>query len=197
MRLTRFDPLIAAALLAGLIASPVAAQDGSLFDSEGYRTARYRTPIAIDPRPAPHVALAATLELDPAKDALFIDVMPVEGGVRDPETGDWQLSVEHLTIPGAEWHPETGRAPVDAVLWQGLRSSIDRARMRRPNMPVIVFCRVDCWMSWNAAKRLVREGVPGVWWLAEGTDGWHDAGRDLIVADPVRIATPTTDNIDH
>jgi rhodanese-related sulfurtransferase len=43
-------------------------------------------------------------------------------------------------------------------------------------------------MSWNAARRLARRGIANVHWLAEGTDGWHAAGRALVVAVPV--ATP-------
>lgn len=173
---------------AALCVAPLAAQSPGLFDEDGYRSARYRTPIKQDPRPAPHLALAAALELDPQGDALFIDVMPVEGGVRDPQTGQWRLSQQHLTIPGAQWHPETGRAPVDPDLWRGLEQAITKARQKRPGLPVIIFCHSDCWMSWNAARRLARGGVPNVWWLAEGTDGWHAAGRKLIDAAPTTVA---------
>lgn len=177
------------ALAATQISAQPTAQSPDLFDADGYRNARYRTPIKLDPRPAPHLALVAALELDPRTDALFIDVMPVEGGVRDPARGTWRLSQEHLTIPGAQWHPETGRAPVDPALWQGLERAITRARAKRPKLPVILFCRSDCWMSWNAARRLARNGVGNVWWLAEGTDGWNAAGRPLSPAKPVAIAS--------
>lgn len=171
-----------------LVTTPITAQTPELFDSDGYRSARYRAPIKLDPRPAPHLALVAALELDPQRDALFIDVMPVEGGVRDPASGKWRLSQQHQTIPGAQWHPETGRAPVDEDLWLGLQHAITSARAKRPKLPVILFCRSDCWMSWNAARRLALNGVSNVWWLAEGTDGWHAAGRQLITANPVTIS---------
>lgn len=157
---------------------------GTLFDPNGYRIARYRSPIHHDPNPAPRLALAAALELDPGTDALFLDVMPVESGVRDPLSGTWTFSMPHSTIPGAVWHPEAGRMPVDDDLWRAFEKQARHAARTRP---VIVFCRVDCWMSWNAAKRLAEGGIDNVWWLAEGTDGWHSAGRNLVAADPVVI----------
>lgn len=180
---------LAAALVAGGAASAAPARAGDaeaiLFDPEGYRAARYRAPIRLDPAPARTIGLAEALMLVPGRDALFIDVMPAEGAVRDPVSGAWRLAASHLTIPGALWFPETGRAPVDQELWAGLAEAVDAARRARPDLPVILFCRCDCWMSWNAARRLAREGRSGIFWLAEGTDGWHAAGRALIEAAPV------------
>lgn len=167
------------------------APDPALFDPEGYRSARYRAPVKADPAPAQTITLAAALALDPLRDALFIDVMPVEGGVRDPASGVWTLSQQHLTIPGALWLPETGRAPVDGDLWAALEARISAARVAAPDMPVILFCRTDCWMSWNAARRLALRGIANVHWLAEGTDGWHAASRPLVVAVPVAVPAST------
>lgn len=167
--------------------SPPAAEP-VLFDAQGYRMARYRSPIKADPAPAATISLAAALALDPLSEALFIDVMPVEGGVRDPVSGVWKLSAAHLTIPGALWYPETGRAPVDETMWRALEAKVAEARRTAPGLPVILFCRSDCWMSWNAARRLAAQGHGDIRWLAEGTDGWHAAGRPLIAVTPV--ATP-------
>ena len=156
-----------------------------LFDDEGYRSGRYRSPVHADPHPAAQLDLAASLALEPGTDALFIDVMPVEGGKRDPATGRWTLSQQHLTIPGALWYPETGRASIDSALWAALEDRVLVTRRAAPDRPVVIFCRIDCWMSWNAARRLAARGIDNVWWLAEGTDGWHDQGRPLVVATPV------------
>jgi PQQ-dependent catabolism-associated CXXCW motif protein len=189
--------MVAAAALACCAAGvPLLAEappaDPVLFDAQGYRSARYRAPVKADPAPAQTITLAAALALDPARDALFIDVMPVESGVRDSISGVWTLASEHLTIPGALWLPETGRAPVDADLWAALEARITDARGPQPGLPVIVFCRTDCWMSWNAARRLALGGVGNVHWLAEGTDGWHGAGRALVVAQPIAVPASTT-----
>lgn len=164
-----------------------AATPPALFDAEGYRTARYRAPVDRSPSPAAQIKLAQVLRLKPGVDALFIDVLPAEGGVRDPLTGKWTLAVQHETIPGAAWHPEIGLGQPDAVLWQGLRDAVKKARAKRRGLPVVVFCRSDCWMSWNAARRLASEGFGSVYWFAEGIEGWHDSGRALVPARPVVI----------
>lgn len=169
----------------------------ALFDAEGYRAARYRSPIKADPAPADVIDISAALALEPGRDALFIDVMPAEGGLRDRVSGAWRLTREHLTIPGALWFPETGRAPVDTGLWQALEAAIGEARLAAPDQPVILFCRTDCWMSWNAARRLARAGVGNVHWLAEGTDGWHAAGRTLVTAVPVAVPAATILQQEH
>lgn len=169
-------------------ASISAASPGPDFGGSGYRTARYRAPVDRPPSPAARITLAKALLLKPGVDALFVDVLPVEGGVRDAATGKWSLAVQHETIPGAAWHPEAGRGEPDPLLWRGLRDAVQTARARRPALPVVVFCRSDCWMSWNAARRLAREGFSEVYWLAEGIEGWHQAGRVLVRAEPITIA---------
>lgn len=165
-----------------------AATPPELFDAEGYRTAHYRAPVDRSPTPGVQITLEQVLRLKPGVDALFIDVLPAEGGVRDAATGKWTLAVPHQTIPGAAWHPETGRGHPEAVLWQGLRKAVVVARARHPRFPVVLFCRSDCWMSWNATRRLADEGFGQVYWFAEGIEGWHEAGRALVPARPVVIA---------
>lgn len=123
----------------------------------------------------------------PGRDALFIDVLPVNGGWRDPLTGKWSLAEAHQTIAGAIWHPETGRANLEADLWQALHDAIARARKGRPHFPVVLFCRADCWMGWNAARRLARNGYGDIYWYADGIEGWRQAGRALQDVEPVTV----------
>jgi hypothetical protein len=42
------------------------------------------------------------------------------------------------------------------VLWRALDAAVARFARRHPGRPVVVFCRADCWMSWNVARRLAR-----------------------------------------
>lgn len=177
--------LIGLALAALLVVGP-ARGEPALFDAQGYRAARYRAPIDRDPVPARRIALPAALTLAAGRDAILIDVTPAEGGVRDAVSGRWRLAEAHQTLPGALWFPETGRASPDPVLWRGLVGRLGALRRAHPGVPIVVFCRADCWMSWNAARRLAGGGMGGVWWLAEGIDGWHDAGQPLVNAVPAR-----------
>ncbi|AKM11827.1 rhodanese [Croceicoccus naphthovorans] len=169
-----------------MLAVPSLAEPSDSFDADGYRSARYRAPVDRDPRPAARLALPAARLLTPGKDALFIDVLPAMGGVRDAATGKWRLGEEHLTIPGAIWHPEAGRSDADPLLWRALADTVAEARRKRPHLPVILFCRTDCWMGWNAARRLASEGYGNVWWLAEGIEGWRQE-TPLVPAEPVVV----------
>ena len=40
---------------------------------------------------------------------------------------------------------------------------------------VVVFCKPDCWASWNVGKRLVGAGYTGVAWFPGGVDAWQEA----------------------
>lgn len=163
------------------------------FDGDGYRANRYRAPVDRLPVPAQQISLLKALQLHQRDRAMFIDVAPVESGYRDPATGVWRLSQTHITISGAAWHPETGRTHPDPELWHALlRAALDQAK-RRPSKPIIVFCRSDCWMGWNAARRLAKEGAPNVYWLAEGVDGWHESGRKLVGVQPVIVVPKPLD----
>lgn len=54
-----------------------------------------------------------------------------------------------------------------------------------PDRPVVIFCRSDCWMSWNAARRAVEWGFDPVIWFPGGTDAWEQAGQPLVTVEPV------------
>jgi len=185
------------ALVGLLCASPAlgapAVGAPAVFDGEGYRAASYRAPVDRDPAPATRIALPAAMAL--AGDALFIDVLPAAGALRAPHSGRWTLCARcgdgggvHQTIAGAIWLPEVGRSMPDRVLWQGLLARVAAWRRHHRQGLVVVFCRADCWMSWNAARRLALGGVGNVWWLAEGIEGWQAAGGRLVAAQP--LATP-------
>lgn len=171
---------------AGQDRTPAVAVEGD-FDVQGYRATRYRAPVDRLPAPARRIALDRALRWHAQGEALFVDVLPVEGGFRDSLTGAWRLSQPHATIPGAQWHPETGRAAPEPGLWRGVERAVATARKSRPRLPVVLFCRADCWMGWNAARRLARGGVARVYWLAEGIDGWNARGRPLVDARPVAV----------
>ncbi|WP_336958599.1 rhodanese-like domain-containing protein [Sphingobium aquiterrae] len=177
---------IAATLLSLCAATAGQAQDGEpLFDPDGYRIAHYRAPVIRPPDGVGRIAPNAAAMLRPDRDALFIDVTPAEGGHREAD-GRWRLARARATIPGAHWFPEAGRgvpAP-DIATW--FAKGIARLSRGRRDRMIVTFCLADCWMSWNAAKRLRAMGYSRVWWMAEGSDGWADLGLALTPAIPER-----------
>lgn len=165
-----------------LLASPGLAQE-PLFDAEGYRIAHYRAPVRQPPAGVGRIAPAAAAQLISNLDAIFIDVQPAEGGHRAPD-GRWRLASAHESIPGAHWFPEAGRGQPDPVIAQTFAKGMARLTGRKRGQMLILFCRADCWMGWNAAKRLRALGYGNIWWLAEGTDGWRDLGLPLAPVQP-------------
>ncbi|WP_342108834.1 rhodanese-like domain-containing protein [Methylobacterium sp. SI9] len=117
-------------------------------------------------------ASVAALMAGPDKPVL-IDVAAPDRKPSNFPAGRLWLPV-HPSIPGAVWMPEAGAEPLaperEAVFYDRVAELTggDRAK------PVVVFCHVECWGSWNAAKRLVRKGYTGIRWFPEGVEGWQD-----------------------
>lgn len=178
MRLAHIGVLMTALLLP----APALAQD-ALFDAEGYRIAHYRAPVHSAPPGVGRIAPQAAAQLRPGRDALFIDVLPAEGGHREAD-GRWRLAMPHKSIAGAHWFPEAGRGELAPGIGNWFMQGIARLTGGRRDRMLILFCRSDCWMGWNAAKRLRAQGYDNVWWLAEGVEGWTDLKRPLSTARP-------------
>lgn len=165
-------------------AALIAAAPASFDPVTGYRIADYRAVVRAAPPGVSVLGTAAVARLADRGEAILVDVMPAEGGVRDPATGRWRLAQAHRSIPGAHWFPEAGRGRPDPGVERWFIRSISRLAASRPGAPIIVFCLADCWMSWNAALRLHRAGFHQVRWFSEGADGWRDLGRPLVNATP-------------
>lgn len=143
-----------------------------------YRIDRPRSPVPGPPEGVAAIDTAAVARLGAR--VLLIDVSPVEDGRRDVGTGRWTLRAPARSLPGAIWFPEAGRVPGTAAIIDEFTASVPRLAAGRP---IVVFCLADCWMSWNAALRLHRMGLP-VQWYGAGRDGWSAAGRPLVAVEP-------------
>lgn len=170
--------LLAAAMMAGAVAAQ------ALFDPvSGYRIAQYRGPVPAPPEGVARITPRDLARLVEARGALLIDVAPAEGGRRDAGSGQWTLAAAHPTIPGAHWFPEAGRGALDPAIAAHFDAGVSALVRTAPQRRLVVFCYADCWMSWNAALRLNRQGYR-VAWAAEGSDGWRELGRRLVPAVP-------------
>ncbi|GJD34632.1 rhodanese-like domain-containing protein [Methylobacterium aerolatum] len=108
----------------------------------------------------------------PVKPVLIDVAMREKKPANFPEGRLW-LPV-HPSIPGAVWLPNAGAVPLaperEALFYARVESLTggDKAK------PIVVFCHVECWGSWNAGKRLVEKGYTGVHWFPLGVEGWQD-----------------------
>ena len=152
-------------------------------EPEGFRGEPYKAPVPATLSGAQAVDTAQALMLHD-KGAIFIDVYPRTSRPENLPAGTVWRDPVHMTIPGAIWLYDTGyehlAPPEGARLAQGL----DRATASDKSREVVFFCRADCWMSWNAAKRALALGYSAVIWFPDGTDGWEAEGRDLVPARP-------------
>lgn len=154
-------------------------------EPSGYRMDDYNAPTPATLHGASVLDTDRAEQLWGNHQAVFIDVLP-----RPPRPAGLPASTiwhpkPRADIPGSVWLPDTGYgalAPVmEAYFEQGLQNATDGDRNRQ----IILYCKADCWMSWNAAKRALAIGYADVAWYPDGTDGWTARGLPTEARDPV------------
>ena len=176
-RLISRAALVALMPLAGL-AEPVA---GSLFDQvSGLRIAAYRAPLP-DTVPGGRVVGADQVAALARGGALLIDTLPAPGH-RIRDDGGWIIPERHDTLPGAYWLPEIGRGDIDLEIRDYLARALAGCDTAQP---MVVFCRSDCWMSWNAVQQIAALGFTDLAWYPGGIEDWADHGRATEPARPL------------
>ncbi|WP_220185236.1 PQQ-dependent catabolism-associated CXXCW motif protein [Paracoccus sp. S1E-3] len=119
----------------------------------------------------------------------FIDVFPRKERPANLPEGTIFREEPYLTIPGAIWLHDTGYEGLNPVEEARLRDGLALASNGDMAAPMVIFCRRDCWLSWNAAKRAVGWGYTGIRWLPDGIEGWQEAGGTLEPAEPPESAS--------
>jgi PQQ-dependent catabolism-associated CXXCW motif protein len=169
--------------LAGFAAADVRAE-GPPPEPTGYRTGNYRAPT---PATLAGARVLSTVEAERLwRDiaVVFVDVLPHAPRPANlpPET-IWR-DKPRLDIPGSIWLPDTGYGELANVTQDYLRTNIERATGGDRAKLIVVYCLRDCWMSWNAAKRILSLGYVNVDWYPDGTDGWIDMMLPVAEAQP-------------
>ncbi|WP_010394434.1 hypothetical protein [Paracoccus sp. TRP] len=179
-----FRPRIGAflLLLAGLFPLVALAEPKALFGSDGYRIDSYRAPVP-DTAPGARTLDIAEVQALVARGWTPVDVM----GARIFEIGDdgeWIMPERHLSLPGAHWLPVVGWGQLEP--WQSdyLDASLQRITGGNREAGLILFCKLDCWLSWNATKRIAALGYTNLGWFSGGVDAWADAGLPLVETRP-------------
>lgn len=174
--------VVAVGLVLLLVGTPVLA--GALFDPvTGYRIERYRAPTPAEAPGATTVGPDDVATLGEAG-ALLIDVGP--RATLDPDGPRWLTAEPRTTVAGAFWLPEVGRGKLDPVVEDYLATTLTRLSAGDTARAIVVFCNVDCWMSWNAAQRIAALGYADVNWFPGGADEWiaEDRPTAAIMPEP-------------
>jgi PQQ-dependent catabolism-associated CXXCW motif protein len=174
-----------AGLILATIASvtPVCAQDKAPKPDE-YRTENYRAPVPATLAGARVLTTADAETIWRVKAGVFIDVLPRAPRPQNLPEGTVWRDKPRLNIPGSIWLPDTGYGKLAAATEGYLRHGLARASGDDNAALLVVYCQADCWMSWNAAKRILSYGYRNVAWYPDGTDGWERAGLPLSESQP-------------
>lgn len=173
-----------AAMLAAMLvaASPVRAQDQPAEPGD-YRTEDYRAPVPVTLAGARVLTTAEAEAIWRDKSAAFVDVLPRAPKPNLPAGTVWRER-PHLNIPGSIWLPDTGYGKLAAPTEDYLRRGLARASGGDATRLLVIYCQENCWMSWNAARRVLSYGYRNVAWYPDGTDGWGRAQLPLADAEP-------------
>lgn len=172
-------------VLLAIGAFSVAARAESLVpEPEGYRTEDYRTLVPDTLAGARVLTTAEAQEIWRAKTGIFIDVLPRPPKPSNLPVGTVWRDKPRQNIPGSIWLPDTGYGQLAQVTEAYLRQGLQHATAGNRAALIVVYCQADCWMSWNAAKRILSYGYSNVAWYPDGTDGWARANLPTEESQP-------------
>jgi len=164
------------------LVNPLAAQ--VVAEPEAYRGRPYRAPVPDTLTGATVLTTKLAHEVWKAGEAGFVDVLPrLPKPAKLPEGTVWRDKPRD-SIPGSIWLPNVGYQTIPDADADYFRQGLETVTEGDTSGPVVIFCRADCWMSWNAAKRAIEYGYTVIYWYPEGTDGWSAAGHPLERVEP-------------
>jgi PQQ-dependent catabolism-associated CXXCW motif protein len=135
----------------------------------------------------PATLAGATVLADPAAVAawmaanhpVLLDVSPPPKKPPVMAPGMPWLPPAHQDIPGSVWLPDAGRGLLRPQGAEAYRRAVEKLAGAPPGKPVLAYCHPRCWVSWNAAKFLIRAGYTRVAWFPGGIEAWAAAGHDM------------------
>ncbi|MBK4217662.1 PQQ-dependent catabolism-associated CXXCW motif protein [Paracoccus caeni] len=151
----------------------------------GFRMHDYRAPV---PATAPGATTVDWADVERLIDekALLLDVVGLRN-FRIRADGTWIASEARDSLPGAVWLPVVGWGKLEPWEEAYLTQSVEELTGNRRDTPIVIFCKVDCWLSWNTAKRLSALGYSQLYWFPDGTDLWADFGNPLARVEPYPV----------
>jgi PQQ-dependent catabolism-associated CXXCW motif protein len=171
------------ALLAVLVAAS-GAKAADAPEPDTYRLEDYRAPTPARLRGARVIGTEDAEKIWRSHSASFVDVLPRAPRPRDLPEGTLWRDKPRANIPGSVWLPDTGYGELAANMADYFAKGLEKATNGDRARLLVLYCLVDCWMSWNAARRALSLGYSNVAWYREGTDGWLAAGLPLQDSTP-------------
>ncbi|QDL94272.1 PQQ-dependent catabolism-associated CXXCW motif protein (plasmid) [Paroceanicella profunda] len=171
----------------GLAAPATASQAGAVPEPDSYRTENYRAPVPATLAGATVIDTGEAHRLWQAG-VPFVDTLPHAFRPANLPEGTVWRDTPHDTIRGAVWLANTGYGALDPDTESWFADMLARLSGGRTDRTMVLFCKAECWMSWNAARRAVSLGYSSIHWYPEGVDGWSAANYPMDRAMPLRGA---------
>lgn len=137
-----------------------------------YRMDKYRAPVPATLKGARVVSTEEAEKLWREGGTIFLDVLPRPPKPDLPEGTVWR-EPPHFDIPGSTWLADVGFGGLTPEMEAWYRESLAELTGGDISRPLLLYCRADCWMSWNAARRAVLWGYTNVIWYPGGIEGWE------------------------
>lgn len=176
---------VATLMLAAVLTTPLYAETGAVQAPPGFRMQDYRAPVP-DTVPGARTVELADVQRLIADGAVLLDVYGLRRFSIDAE-GKWTPGEERQSLPGAAWVPSVGWGEIEPWAEAYLSHSLEVLTDGQRDRPIVIFCKVDCWLSWNTTKRIAALGYQNLNWFPGGTDLWSDSGLPLEPAQPVPV----------
>lgn len=153
-------------------------------EPEGYRMDRYDDVVPETLQGATRVSALDIIALQKEQNLTIIDVIPEHRRPDFLPEGQLWIPVPHKGLAGALWLPDVGYGALSDTTETYFKHHLEQASGGNRHHALVFYCRIDCWMSWNAAKRALSYGYSAVYWFADGIEDW--VFEDL----PLEILTP-------
>ena len=154
-------------------------------EPDGYRMSDFRSLVPETVRGGRAIATEEARAIHDTGNAVFIDVLPQSPRPPNLPAGTLFREKPRFDIPGSIWLPDTGYGELAPVIEAWFRSQMAQLTGNDAAKPVVIYCLADCWMSYNAAKRLASWGYSSIVWYRDGTTGWEKAGLPLEERKPM------------
>lgn len=156
-----------------------------------YRNDHYESPTPSTLQGGQVLSTIQARELWRRRRAVFIDVLPRPPRPAGLPAGTIWRDKPRADIPGSIWLPNTGYGALPSSVAQYFKDGLNVATVGDPSRELVFYCKPDCWMSWNAAKRALTLGYTNVDWYPGGDGAWTAAGLPLAPREPFVAGLPS------
>ena len=175
--------------LIGVFSVRAEADNHRIAEPKDYRMQNYRAPV---PETLQGGTVVDAIELhrliSKYGDAVsLIDVLPLHPKPANFSSDRLWRPPTHYNLPDSIWLPNVGYGTISPQFQQYLVENLKSQMVANRQQRFVFYCEEDCWMSWNAAKRVLALGFNDVYWFPGGTDEWKKMGYELTANKPVTM----------